>query len=86
MKRIVLVTVAILFPVGTGAQEKQKPPESGMVMEAGEWRAPTPATALRALLDDADIGRRDAAIAVLRQRFGTFSTAELDASRTTSPA
>ena len=81
MKRIVLVTVAILFPVGTGAQEKQKPPESGMVMEAGEWRAPTPATALRALLDDADglIGRRDAAIAVLRQRFGTFSAAELDA-------
>lgn len=79
MKRIVLVTVAILVPAGTGAQEKQKPPESGMVMEAGEWRAPTPATALRALLDDADIGRRDAAIAVLRQRFGTFSTAELDA-------
>ena len=81
MKRIVLVTVAILFPVGTGAQEKEKPPESGMVMEAGEWRAPTPATALRALLDDADggVGRRDAAIAVLRQRFGTFSAAQLDA-------
>ena len=80
MKRILLVTVAILFPVGTGAQEKQKPPESGMVMEAGEWRAPTPATALRTLLSDgAGLIGGEAATAVLRQRFGTFSAAELDA-------
>ena len=75
MNRIVLFSVALLVPVGTGAQEKERPPRSGMVMEAGEWRAPTPATALRALLSDTE---GDAAVAVLRQRFGTFSAAELD--------
>ena len=65
---------------GTGAQEKERPPEKGMVMEAGEWRAPTPATALRALLSDTDgLVGRDAAVAVLRQQFGTFSVAQLDA-------
>lgn len=80
MKRILLFSVALLVPVATGAQEKEKPPERGMVMEAGEWRAPTPATALRALLSDSErsVGRH-AAVAVLRQRFGAFSAAELDA-------
>ncbi len=80
MKRILLFSAALLVPVGTGAQEKEKPPQSGMVMEAGEWLAPTPATALRALLSDPErsVGR-DAVVAVLRQRFGTFSTAELNA-------
>ena len=80
MNRIVLISVTLLVPAGIAAQEKEKPPESGMVMEAGEWRAPTPATALRALLrDPGGLIGWDAAEAVLRQRFDTFSAAELDA-------
>lgn len=83
MKRILLLSAAILVPAGAGAQERKRPPESGMVMEAGEWRAPTPATALSALLSDDDAGDgligKEAAVAVLRQRFGAFSPAELDA-------
>ena len=80
MKRIVFLSVALLVPAGTGAQEKERPPEKGMVMEAREWRALTPATALRTLLSDADgLVGREAALAVLRQRFDTLPAAELDA-------
>ena len=79
MKRILILAAAVLavVPADAGAQERAKrPPASGMVMEAGEWRAPTPATALRSLLRD---DSRAAAVAVLRQRLGPFSAAELDA-------
>ena len=55
----------------------------GMVMEAGEWRAPVPETVLRVMREVAEgdhpatLAGREAAIAVLRQTFEARSPEEL---------
>ncbi|WP_420441985.1 hypothetical protein [Candidatus Palauibacter sp.] len=91
MKRIMLFLLALLSPVGLDGQDKDRPPKRGMVLESGEWQAPTPPSALRAvemltveMLDASETASNhvwagDAARAVLRQRYNTHSTAELDA-------
>ncbi|MYE33316.1 MAG: S46 family peptidase [Gemmatimonadales bacterium] len=82
MKRIVLFFLVLLCPAGLSAREQM--PERGMLLERGQWRTPTPTSALRTLQveeSDAD-GRlrgRNAAEAVLRQHFESRSKAELDA-------
>ena len=52
---------------------------SGMVLDANEWRIPTPETALRALVNEEGRSPKDPAIAVLRRRFEARSDAELEA-------
>lgn len=80
MKRSILFLSALLVPAALGAQDR------GMAMERGEWQAPNPATALRALMEQtpgsaAEVERQGhhAAVAVLRQSFEQRSTAELGA-------
>lgn len=80
MRRHILFLAALFVPAALSAQDR------GMVMESGEWRAPTPTTALRALMEQspsstAEVERQGnhAAVAVLRQSFEQRSAAELDA-------
>ena len=56
-------------------------PEPGMVPVSGTWQAPSPAAALRALMEPHEPGDSGnaPAIAVLRQQFEPRSRAELDA-------
>ena len=79
MKNLMLLLLAFLLPFGTRAQETVVMPKRGMVMQEGVWQAPTPATALRAVMaheePDADV----VAVAVPRQTFDTRPAAELDA-------
>ena len=91
MKRIMFLLLAVLSPVGLDGQDRDRPPKRGMVMEGGEWKAPTPATALRAVemltvemlqVEETatnHIRASDAALAVLRQRYNTYTPAELGA-------
>lgn len=91
MKRIMFLLLAVLSPVGFDGQDRDRPPKRGMVMEGGEWKAPTPATALRAVemlevemlkvqeTATNHVRASDAAIAVLRQQYDTHSFAEPDA-------
>ena len=85
MKKVVLfLPVAVLIPVGIGAQEadrERKPtPKPGMVLVAGEWQAPTPDAALRVLTDiQVDpVVRIAPATAVLRQVYDPYSAGELE--------
>lgn len=84
MKRIIhFLAVAVLIPAGIGAQEaereQQPAPKPGMVLVAGEWQAPTPDAALRALMDTmADpVARIAPTTAVLRQVYDSYSPGEL---------
>lgn len=84
MKRIIFLLFALLSPVGLDGQDR--PPKRGMVMESGEWRLPTPATALRAMemfvLEEPTtsyLRGRDAVRAVLRQQYEPHGDRELDA-------
>lgn len=76
MKKLTTTFVALLLlPVMIGAQES--PPERGMVLDEGEWQAPTPVTALRALVNREGHWPRAPAVALLRQTFEQRSDAEL---------
>lgn len=84
MKKITLfLLVAVLIPVGVGAQETEdeRPPapKSGMVLVAGEWQIPTPDAALRALTDTQvdPVVRIAPTTAVLRQVYDSYSPGEL---------
>ncbi len=66
-------------PASGQDREHDAPPMSGMVLDADEWRIPTPETALRALLDEEGRSPNAPAIAVLRQRFEDRSASELEA-------
>jgi hypothetical protein len=89
MRRIIFLLLALLSPVGLDGQDRDRPPKRGMVLESGEWKAPTPATALRAMemlvVEESttsylrDLRASDAVRAVLRQRYDTHSDTELDA-------
>ena len=86
MKRIMLFLLVHMSPVGLEGQDKDRPPKRGMVLESGEWQAPTPATALRAVemltVEESTtsyLRGLDAARAVLRQQYYTHSDTELDA-------
>ena len=63
------------------AQQSDWPPHmQGMIMENGEWKAPTPETAMRKLLDsDGSESTFWAVAAVLNQTHKSHSPAELDA-------
>lgn len=65
----------LLLPGMIGAQEL--PPERGLVLDEGEWRAPTPVTALRALVNREGQWPMAPAVALLRQTFEQRSDAEL---------
>lgn len=83
MKRfnLMFLTLALTVPVALAAQtpegkDRRGPRERGMVLDAsGEWRNPTPETAIGALVSD---GVYLPVVAILRQEFGTRSPAELD--------
>lgn len=77
MKKVMMLLAALLLPAALVAQETV--PERGMVLEEGTWQAPTPATALRALVNREGIHPRDPAVALLRQTFEPRSASELEA-------
>ncbi|WP_423927476.1 hypothetical protein [Candidatus Palauibacter sp.] len=77
MRQSILLLGMLVISAGLEAQTDTP---KGMIMEEGEWRVPTPVTALRALRESP--GSADAvsaAIAVLRQKFESRPIAELDA-------
>ena len=78
-----LVAFLILcgFSSLASAQQSDLPPHmQGMIMENGEWRAPTPETAMRRLLEsDGSESTFWAVAAVLNQAHKSYSSAELDA-------
>ena len=73
MKNLMLPLLALLLPVGAGAQ-----PKPGMLKENGVWKNPTPEAALHAIMTLKTGGTR-AAEAILRQEFEIRPPAELDA-------
>ena len=72
MKNLIALILICLFASGALAQSKR-----GMHLKDGAWVKPTPQSAMDAILSKARDTRY--AIAVLRQKFDTWSSAELDA-------
>lgn len=75
-----LLTLLFLLPA-TAAAQQEKIVSGGMVLDGGEVRTPTPALAMKALLEPSTQHQRShtPAVAVLRQRYESLSAVELDA-------
>ncbi|MDE2796592.1 MAG: hypothetical protein OXL34_17390 [Gemmatimonadota bacterium] len=75
-----LLTLLLLLPA-TAAAQQQRIVSGGMVLDGGEVRTPTPALAMKALLEPSTQHQRPhaPAVAVLRQRYELRSAVELDA-------
>lgn len=75
-----LLTLLLLLPA-TAAAQQEKIVSGGMVLDGGEVRTPTPALAMKALLEPPTQHQRPhaPAVAVLRQRYELRSAEELDA-------
>jgi len=75
-----LLTLLLLLPA-TAAAQQEKNRLGGMVLDGGEVRTPTPALAMKALLEPFRQHQRPhaPAVAVLRQRYESRSAVELDA-------
>ncbi|MDE2645426.1 MAG: hypothetical protein OXI05_06275 [Bacteroidota bacterium] len=66
--------------LASAQQSDRSPHYQGMIMENGEWKAPTPETAMRKLLDsDGPYTAAWAVAAVLNSTYKSYSSAELDA-------
>ena len=65
----------------TGSAQESELWIQGMILENGVWKAPTPETAMRKLLDSEypDIGTQAAVVAVLNETYNTYPSAVLDA-------
>ena len=75
-----LLTLLLLLPA-TAAAQQERIVSGGMVLDGGEVRTPTPALAMKALLEPSTQHQRPhaPAVAVLRQRYESRSAVELDA-------
>ena len=79
MRKLMPILGLLLLPASICAQKF--PPRQGMVMDEGEWRTPTATLALRDLRSS-DVPKenaRAAAVAVLRQTYGSHTQAVLAA-------
>ncbi len=66
--------------LASAQQSDLSPHMQGMIMESGEWKVPTPETAMRMLLEsDGSESTFWAVAAVLNQTHKSYSSAELDA-------
>ena len=77
---VIFLVLCGLAPLASAQQSDLPPHMQGMIMERGEWKAPTPETAMSKLLDaDGSEETFWAVAAVLNQTYKSYSPTELDA-------